>query len=77
MSKETWTTFQESLKTLTPNYSLRFPYAGWVSSDIGWEQHKWEVPAREVSPKFFIETLNKLKEICKPEDVRIVFWFDN
>lgn len=77
MSKETWTLFQESLKTSKPNYDLRFPYAGWSSSGMGWERHEWEVPAKVISPNFFIETLNKLKEIGKPEDVRIVFWFDN
>ena len=72
--KEEWTRFQESLKTSTPNYSIS--YAGGVSSGMNWDYHEWSVPVKEIS-NFFTKTLNKLKEIGKPEDVRIVFWFDN
>lgn len=77
MPKERWIAFQESLKTSTPDYNLRFPFAGWANSDLGWEQHEWEVPAKEISSTFFVDVLNKLKLISNPENVRIVFWFDN
>jgi hypothetical protein len=77
MPEERWIAFQESLKTPTPDYDLRFPFAGWANSGLGWEHHEWSVPAKEISSTFFVDVLNKLKQMGNPEEIRIVFWFDN
>lgn len=81
--KEEWIQFQESLKTPTPNYYIidsivsEIPrYLGSIPDPTVWEYHELVVPVKEIS-NFFTKSLNKLKEIGKPEDVRIVFWFDS
>jgi hypothetical protein len=38
---------------------------------------EWEEPYRESAKKFVDETLPALRKLGRPEDVRIVFWFDN
>lgn len=37
----------------------------------------WEVPYFRAAGSFFSEAVPKLLRLGKPEDVRIVFWFDN
>ncbi len=81
--KEKWIQFQESLKTPTPDYSIIFSSVSEIPQYLGskpnltvWEYHELVAPVKEIS-NFFTKSLNKLKEIGKPEDVRIVFWFDS
>ena len=40
-------------------------------------QVEWEQPYYKVARKFLAETMPRLWRLGKPEDVRIVFWFDN
>ena len=38
---------------------------------------KEELQTLGIDPYFFHTTIPQLQKIGKPEDVRIVFWFDN
>ena len=40
-------------------------------------QVEWEIPYYEAAANFLSETLPQLWQIGKPDEVRIVFWFDN
>ena len=71
--------FNESLKTDTPDYNLRYPYSQDVGNSI---KHKfiwceWTVPVKIAVDDFFNKTLPKLIKLDEPDKVRIVFFFDN
>lgn len=38
---------------------------------------EWHDPLYDLTPEFWSETIPRLLRLGKPEDVRIVFWFDN
>jgi hypothetical protein len=40
-------------------------------------QVEWETPYYKAASDFWSSTIPKLLRLGKPEDVRIVFWFDN
>lgn len=75
--KDRWVKFQASLKTSEPDYELRFPFAGWANPELGWEYHEWQVPAIAISPILFYKVIPELRTLGEPENIRIVFWFDN
>ncbi len=77
MMKDRWAKFQESLQTPEPDYNLRYPYAGWANPELGWEYHKWQVPAKVVASTLYEKVIPELKTLGEPEDIRIIFWFDN
>lgn len=74
-----WNIFYKSMKTDHPDYDLRFPHAQSIAESMrkSFTWHKWEIPAKACADDFYNITIPKLKELGKPEDVRIVFFFDN
>ena len=79
MNNKQWIRFYESMKTDNPDYDLRFPCSQkigeWMRDTNTW--HKWEIPAKKCSSDFYEITIPKLIKLGQPEDVRIVFFFDN
>lgn len=49
---------------------------GMVDVDV-YVHVEWKESYRSCCPAFLNKTLPRLEELGKPEDVRIVFWFDN
>ena len=74
---ETWEKFQETLKNGSPDYSLLYPCDDWITSDLGWMDRMWEQPAKTIDKQFYEKTIPRLKELGSPDEIRIVFWFDN
>ena len=47
-----------------------------ATSEPSWKQVTWKVTYRDIAGDF-LEALQKLCFMGKPENLRIVFWFDN
>lgn len=77
MFNDQWTRFYESIKTDSPNYDLRFPCAQGIGESMrnSFTWHKWEIPAKAAADDFYEKVIPRLKDLGKPEDVRIVFFF--
>lgn len=81
MANKQWEKFQETIKIGKPDYSLRFPYWGageYLETPSSY--HEWEVPITIEFKHFYEEVVKRLPTYCrdcKPNEIRIVFWFDN
>jgi hypothetical protein len=56
----------------------------WIDDKIKFDEEKfiqtlieWYTPAKDSAGSFYTDSIEKLKQLGDPEDVRIVFWFDN
>ena len=74
-----WKAFVETLKTETPDYMLRFPYAQGIGDSLKQSHtwHEWTVPTKITVGDFIYGVIKKLNAIGEPDDVRIVYAFDN
>ena len=76
---ERWSKFYASLQTDNPDYKLRYPYSQGIGSSLHathtW--HEWEIPLKISVSDFYNLTLPKLVKLGEPNNVRIVFFFDN
>jgi hypothetical protein len=51
-------------------------YCGWTNQ-ANFETVEWDRKYRDEAPYFLNTTLPRLQELGPPDEVRIVFWFDN
>ena len=79
MENQQWDLFNASMNTDKPDYNLRIPYSQGIRqtpiSTHTW--HEWEIPVKVSVGNFYETTIPQLVQLGKPEDVRIVFFFDN
>lgn len=76
---EYWFDDAHSTSYLTSKELLDFDYdkSKWSESETVEQYNKKHTTYRDMLSDMFFVHLNELKEIGDPEDVRIVFWFDN
>jgi len=79
MDNKRWKKFSLSLKTLHPDYDLRYPYSQGIGPSLRctYTWRKWEIPLKITAGNFYDEVIPKLTELGTQENVRIVFFFDN
>lgn len=70
--------FRESVAAGKPDYSLITTWCSATNQD-GWEYAELEFPIKYQFARFFdlVFWLNSYDYRCKPDEIRIVFWFDN
>lgn len=61
-----------STRNMIENYGLQHPFLEKTYTVVSWSENY-----KSYCSEFFEKTIPKLKELGKPEDVRIVFWFDS
>ena len=79
MDNGQWKAFNQSMKTLNPDYDLRYPYSQGIGPELRRTQtwREWEVPLKTEAGNFYDVVIPKLTEMGEPENVRIVLFFDN
>lgn len=80
MNNDQWEKFQDTVKAGKPDFSLTYPYWGAGGDEKTSSYHEWEVPIREEFKTFYDKVVQRLPACCiycRPDELRIVFWFDN
>lgn len=80
MADDQWEKFQETVKAGKPDYSLTYPHWGAGGDPKTSSYHEWGVPIIIEFKEFYEEVVKQLPTYCvgyKPDEIRIVFWFDN
>jgi hypothetical protein len=75
-----WDKFQESVKSGKPDYWFSYSAAVVGKGAENFSYHEWECPLKEQFDEFIEGVVKYLPKICEttnPNDIRIVFWFDN
>lgn len=73
---------EKSLKAIKDSLSDRYDHKAYeaaITKAMPWTyaQARWEVDYARACKTFWFETMPKLLRVGKPDDVRLVFWFDN
>ena len=79
MDNDQWEAFDKSVKMGKPDYSLMYPYWAAGGDPKTSSYHEWEYPRKLELEHFYNKVVKRMQTVgdCKPNEIRIVFWFDN
>lgn len=80
MPNEQWPKFEETVKAGKPDYNLLYPHWAAGGDPETSSYHEWQIPRKILLQDFNDKVMKFLPSLCidcTPDEIRIVFWFDN